>query len=280
MTSNTEMRVRVALWTIAETATMNAHVAKAEALREARCGPYLFDKASTAVLLGSSCGLKGLEADRLVSLAMEANARISRLQVEFACAVQTALYFKMRIIFGNTRSAWALRGCFDDVQRTADEKRLCAVFKKRMLEIDLAMDFVIKASAFHALRGPLHGFFESVTSYVRENGVRLYPSEFASWPPHHTPTSYLHAWMLLLPATAAVLFAFAARKPKSHNEPLFHAGRGKYGDGPCGVCLDEDSRLPWITMARCGHSFHARCLGELLARGVTQCPYCARKMLE
>ena len=85
------------------------------------------------------------------------------------------------------------------------------------------------------------------------------------------------AVILALSVCAALLNA--AGGSKKRKAPWFRDGKGsKYCDGCCAVCLGEDSSIPWTTVTRCEHSFHAECMDELLSYGTTLCPWCSRNM--
>jgi len=252
----------------------------------------LFDKTwikqRIEVLLDSSCSddpvcaSNELKARNLALLVNEAKARISRLQVEFACAVQTALFFKEKIVFGDFSQAWGLRCCFDCVLLNAEEEQLCYVFRKRMADIEAAVPVVIEASV-HSLQG-LDGFFDSVASYVRENRVELYPTGFVK--PNLTEPEFLesvsgfHGFLrfvlcYLLFITCCKVLCFYHRHD---NQRQFRAGKGRFCDGCCGLCLSNDENIPWVTVNLCEHSFHAECMDRLLKYGTTRCPMCMREI--
>ena len=324
------------------------------------------------------CSAKDLEAHGVMSMAIEASARISRVQVEFACAVQTSLHFKKSIVFGDFSHAWVLNGCIFVVLRRNME--LCLLFDRRLDDITDAVSLVVGASVDPLPE--LDGFFDLITSYVRENQVVLYPTEFAvplNELGHTNPVEpavsqnvqqlvlktnkeiqalkiqacmrsvlcwdtleYLNLcladdffdreWIetkivkrldrvcaedalcsaselearrvvslamevmdavefirfsvycflaVALPLTCLHAMYRCTRKPQapwSRNGVLFRDGKGRYCDGCCAVCLGEDSSIPWTTVTRCEHSFHAECMNELLIRGTTLCPWCSRNM--
>jgi len=274
------------------------------------------------------CSAKDLEARRVVSLAMEASARISRLQVEFACAVQTSLLFKESIAFGDFSQAWDLDGC-DSVEH---DEEVCYFFIRRFNDISEAVLLVVAASVRPLPE--LDGFFDLITSYVRENQVVLYPTEFVvpsnelghKYPAEPDVSHWIETKIakrldrvcaedalcsasearrvvslamgvmdavefirfsvycflaVALPLTCLHAMYRCTRKPQapwSSNCVLFRDGKGRYCDGCCAVCLGEDSSIPWTTVTRCEHSFHAECMNELLIRGTTLCPWCSRNM--
>ena len=91
----------------------------------------------------------------------------------------------------------------------------------------------------------------------------------------------VHCFLAVALPVTCLYARYMRRKPKrslSGKAPWFRDGKGKYCDGCCAVCLGEDLSIPWTTVTRCEHSFHAECMDELLIRGTTVCPWCSRNM--
>ena len=50
-------------------------------------------------------------------------------------------------------------------------------------------------------------------------------------------------------------------------------------DDVCPVCLSRDAGIPWVTLARCRHSFHAACVAAVMLHRIVLCPLCRGEMI-
>lgn len=234
---------------------------------------------------------KEREAKNSVSLALDARSRITLLQVDFYREANSALHFKDQILFDDHSEVWGLRQCFSCFLRSADDELTCSIFNERMAAIEGAVgvmitEFKLPDPLFEEeLRG---GCFESMMTYLIRNHVHCYM--WRHFPGQEDPRRKLRknedVQLICVPLLICALLVFAAKLTlpvcaggsKNRNAPWFRDGKGKYCDGCCAVCLGEDSLIPWTTVTRCEHSFHAECMDELLSYGTTLCPWCSRNM--
>jgi len=262
-----------ALATIAETATMHAHLSAlkreaAERVQNSGCSDasmmlsdYYWDQHTAC---SDDPAVKELEAS--VSLATEARSRIGLMQVDFYREVHAALYFKDRVLFQDHGEVWGLHGCFDCVLRSERDELTCRIFKDRMAAIQAAVLVVAEALPEEEL---LKEYLEPMMTYLRRSRVRIY-----AWEPGRS-REVSPFWSVF--AVIFVMFCVVYDKCCTEHRKALRPGRGRYSDGCCSICL-EDASIPWTTATRCEHSFHAACMDKLLARGMTRCPLCMQDM--
>ena len=244
-----------------------------------------------STLLDSVCNDDRLPSAKktFLSFANEARKRIGRMQVDLAWAMRKAAVTKSKIGLDDYTHLWDWSGCFDCTLRTEHEENVCRIFKKRMTDIESAMQVVINQSALLEssadpsiqleIEKALSESWHSILSSLYNSKTRLYFNESRRM---QIDTEDRRNTVKTCIAVSMFIFLYAwIQMPKSKPKrtlPWFRDGKGKYCDGCCGVCWNEDENILWTTITKCEHSFHAECMDELLNFGTRKCPVCMVNM--
>jgi hypothetical protein len=209
--ANAEMysNLSMALTTISETATFDAHVSQFAlsvekemdglscCMRNSTCRDALEPLRVSLLLMGDG-DVKSINSKintlldsacindpvfeesvsrmrNFVSLAKDAKARISRLQGDFAFAVYEAGFLGGGIVFDINRynELWNLDSCFECVEQTEEEEELYNIFKERMAQIENAIYFAM-INANSSQEKELEDFAHSMLHYLTYNRFKLH----------------------------------------------------------------------------------------------------------
>jgi hypothetical protein len=238
-----------------------------------------------------------LQMDEISYLVSDAKRRVNRLQGDFAFDVQDSVALKEhRIIFDidNYRELWNLSTCFDCVLKSSiEEEKICSVFRKKMTNIENAINILVESSDPVREAKELSDFYYSILGYLSANQVKMYHmknlpvKDYSRRKPVVSTYEEYYTFLHILVANVACFcFVGLMKHIESTNllgfkktNPWIRAGKGRFCDGFCCICYDDEENIPWTTLNRCEHSFHSKCLDMLIEESFNTCPFCSRSML-